>query len=96
MTIVLRCKDEFSETEMNAFFRGIAEDIELPNWLPRRPLICQTMADMSSDEFDQMFGVGQDELSFWDHFIRILCERDARILSASMPKDENISEFELK
>jgi hypothetical protein len=77
--VVLRCKDEFSESEMQEFFRGISQDIELPDWLPRRPLICQTMADMSADELDQMFGVGQDEISFWDHFIRILCERDARI-----------------
>jgi hypothetical protein len=64
---------------MRVFFAGVSEEIELPDWLPRRPLICQTMADMSSDELDQMFGVGEDELSFWDHFIRVICERDARI-----------------
>jgi hypothetical protein len=34
---------------------------------------------MSEDDIDQMFGVGQDELTFWDHFIHVICERDARI-----------------
>ena len=34
---------------------------------------------MDDDELDQMFGVGQDELSFFDHFIMVLCQRDAYI-----------------
>jgi hypothetical protein len=51
----------------------------VPEWLPRRPLICQTIADLSADELDEMFGVGQNEIGFWNHFMRVLCERDARI-----------------
>jgi len=79
-SIVLRCKNEFTEDEMREFFRRyVTEDIAMPDWLPRRPLVCQTIADMSSDELDQMFGVGQDELGFFDHFIKVLCQRDAHI-----------------
>jgi hypothetical protein len=78
-TTVIRCKSEFTEAEMQAFFAQISVDIVLPDWLPRRPLICQTIADMPADDLDQMFGVGQDELSFWDHFIKVMCERDANI-----------------
>jgi hypothetical protein len=79
-SIVIRCKDEFTEDEMREFFRRyVTEDILMPGWLPRRPLVCQTIADMDSDELDQMFGVGKDELSFFDHFMRVLCERDAHI-----------------
>jgi NACHT domain len=78
-TTILRCKEEFSETEMRNFFAKIAVDVALPDWLPRRPLICQTIADMDPDDLDQVFGVGEDELSFWDHFIGILCAREARI-----------------
>jgi hypothetical protein len=54
-------------------------EIEIPSWLPRRPLICQTIADLSADELDEMFGVGDNEIEFWDHFIRVLCEREALI-----------------
>jgi hypothetical protein len=42
-------------------------------------LICQTITDLSDDELDEMFGVGDNEFQFFDHFIRVLCERDARI-----------------
>ena len=86
-TMVIRCRDEFTEKEMREFFkRYVDEDLVMPEWLPRRPLVCQTIADMQEDELDQMFGVGQDELSFFDHFIRVLCQRDARI-SASFDAD---------
>ena len=77
--IILRCKNEFSETEMRDFFANIGVDVELPDWLPRRPLICQTIADMDADDLDQMFGPGQDELSFWSHFVSVLCAREAQI-----------------
>lgn len=79
-TVVIRCKNEFTEEEMREFFkRYVNEELMMPDWLPRRPLVCQTIADMEEDDLDQMFGVGQDELSFFDHFISVLCQRDARI-----------------
>jgi hypothetical protein len=79
-TVIIRCKSEFTQEEMREFFkRYVTEEIMMPDWLPRRPLICQTIADMEEDDLDQMFGVGQDELSFFDHFINVLCQRDARI-----------------
>jgi hypothetical protein len=40
---------------------------------------------MEEDELDQMFGLGQDELSFFDHFIKVLCQRDARISASFDP-----------
>ncbi|MGE7157605.1 hypothetical protein ACQKJ1_28325 [Methylorubrum rhodesianum] len=77
--ILIRCKDEFTEEETERFFKRMSADIAVPDWLPRRPLICQTISDLSSDELDQMFGVGEDELQFFDHFVSVLCKRDALI-----------------
>lgn len=78
--VIIRCKNEFTEEEMREFFkRYVDQDIMMPDWLPRRPMVCQTIADMEEDDLDQMFGLGQDELSFFDHFIGVLCRRDARI-----------------
>lgn len=70
--IVLRCKTEFTEEETTEFFKRLQEEIAVPTWLPRRPLICQTIADLSSDELDEMFGVGQNEIQFWEHFLKML------------------------
>jgi hypothetical protein len=78
-TILLRCRTEFTEQETTEFFKRLQTEIEIPSWLPRRPLICQTIADLSADELDEMFGVGDNEIEFWDHFIKVLCEREALI-----------------
>lgn len=78
-TVILRCKTEFTEQETQDFFTRLQTEITVPSWLPRRPLICQTIADLSSDELDEMFGVGENEIEFWNHFVHVLCERDARI-----------------
>ncbi|MBC6718678.1 hypothetical protein H9Q09_21070 [Aurantimonas sp. DM33-3] len=78
-TIVLRCKDEFSDTELLEYFQKRDIELDVPEWLPRRPLICQTITDLADDQFLAMFDDEGDEVKFWNHFITVLCERDARI-----------------
>jgi hypothetical protein len=78
-TILLRCKEEFTHEELQQFFETRGIDVTIPSWLPRRPLICQTITDLSTDDLESMFGVGQSEVEFWNHFMNVLCERDARI-----------------
>ncbi|HEY5710658.1 MAG TPA: NACHT domain-containing protein [Allosphingosinicella sp.] len=78
-TLVVHVRDEFSLDEMFAYFRASDIDVTLPEWLPRRPLICQTIAQLSETERDEMFGVGSSEASFWNYFIVVICKRDARI-----------------
>lgn len=78
-TEILYAKEEFTEDEMRQYFLETDLDVTLPSWLPRRPLICQTIAQLSENEVDRMFGNGADEAKFWEHFVSVLCERDARI-----------------
>lgn len=78
-TVVIRSKNEFSESELLEYFQNKDIDVDVPTWLPRRPLICQTIGELASDEFEKMFGEAGDEISFWNHFINVLCQRDANI-----------------
>lgn len=78
-TIVLNCKNEFSDTELLEYFEKRDIELDVPEWLPRRPLICQTITDLAADEFSSMFGDDGTEVQFWDHFINVLCARDARV-----------------
>jgi hypothetical protein len=77
--IVVRSKNEFSDTELLEYFRARDIDVDVPAWLPRRPLICQTISDLASNQLTQMFSDEGNEVEFWNHFIKVLCERDARI-----------------
>lgn len=78
-TLVLKAKDEFTDDELEQYFDKAKLDVELPSWLPRRPLICQTIALLNDEELGEMFGIHSHEASFWNHFINVVCERDARI-----------------
>lgn len=78
-TVVLRSKNEFTEIETAEYFKRLQSEIVIPDWLPRRPLICQTISELSTDELDDMFSLGGNEIEFWAHFLKVLCARDARI-----------------
>ncbi len=77
--VILRVKNEFSDSELLHYFQDRNLELDLPDWLPRRPLICQTIANLPEADFGRMFGDRGDEIAFWGHFINVLCERDARI-----------------
>src|SRR5690606_26771215 len=53
-------------------------EVDIPEWLPKRPLICQTISDLADDQFEKMFGERGNEVEFWNYFIEVLCKRDAR------------------
>lgn len=76
-TVVIRSKDEFNDTELLEYFSSRDVEVALPRWLPRRPLICQTISKLGEDELERMFGIGGSEVEFWDHFISVICARDA-------------------
>ena len=78
-TIVLRSKAEFTDDELEAYFDAAGLAVDLPSWLPKRPLVCQMIALLSDDELGTMFGINSEGVEFWNHFIRVLCQRDARI-----------------
>jgi len=78
-TIILHVKEEFSLEELLKYFQTTGIDVTFPDWLPRRPLICQTIAQLSDADRGRMFGSAENEAEFWDRFIHIVCERDARI-----------------
>jgi hypothetical protein len=80
--IVVRCKEEFTHEELQEYFESKSIEVSIPSWLPRRPLICQTIASLQAEELEGMFGLGENDVQFWEHFIQVLCERDARIHGA--------------
>ncbi len=78
-TVIVKAKDEFTSSELEAYFDAAGLLLDLPSWLPKRPLICQTIALLSDDELGTMFGINSEGVEFWNHFIRVVCQRDARI-----------------
>lgn len=77
--IIIKCRPEFSEAEAAKYFERMDIDVDLPIWLPRRPLVCQTISTLDDGVRDRMFSEGRGQIDFWHHFISEICSRDARI-----------------
>lgn len=81
-TMIVRCAEEFSEAEMHRYLGLKAQNITLPTWLPRRPLVCQLLLDMGDHTIAKIEHKQAAETVFWDSFILALCERESKIHSA--------------
>jgi hypothetical protein len=79
-TIVIRSKAEFTDEEMEQFLGAISDNLILPEWLPKRPLICQVIANLDEEELKSIFFKSKEgDVEFWHVFIDTLCKRDAKI-----------------
>ena len=79
-SIVGSCKREFDDEELEEFLNLISEDIiVVPEWLPRRPLMCQAIASLDGDDLRDILGDQNGDIDFWKVFIDIICRREARI-----------------
>jgi hypothetical protein len=76
---LLRVEDQFTEEEMEIFLQNISLDVVLPDWLPRRPLMCQAVASLDDNTRSKMFNESDADVVFWRSFMDIVCEREAKI-----------------
>lgn len=75
-----RCKDEFTDEELESFLALISEEVIIvPEWLPRRPLMCQAIASLEQSELSLILNDINGDIAFWNAFVEIMCKREARI-----------------
>jgi len=86
-TELLKCKEEFSESEMANYLKSISLAIELPIWLPKRPLICQIINTIEKEELEKIFIDSYSSVQFWNTLIKNICEREARISPKLLPEN---------
>lgn len=82
--IVVRCMDEFSVSEMRAYLDAIKPNLKLPQWLPRRPLVCQIVGNLDDVALEALNNDVSGEVEFWGYLIKSICEREALIKSGAL------------
>lgn len=80
--IILSCSEEFSTEQMATFLKHVLPGRSLPYWLPKRPLICQVIAEMEPEVRDSVFNDKGGELGFWEQFISMVTKRESWIRQA--------------
>ncbi|MFT4147059.1 MAG: hypothetical protein QM644_21685 [Mobilitalea sp.] len=78
-TLVLRCPDEFSEEEIGDYIRSNTKLSDVPDWMPRKPLICQLFTRLDDTELKGVVEEAHGEVSFFEHFFDAICARETRI-----------------
>jgi len=84
--ITLQCQGEFSPEQFQRFIEEVLPGTEIPYWLPRRPLICQVIAEMEDEHRHTVSGEFGDQTGFWDHFIRMVTTRESWIRHEMTPE----------
>ena len=79
-TLIARCKNEFSYDEFSTYLSANNISLDLPSWLPKKPLVLKTVISLSSDQIKRLFEHSNgEEVEFWFDFIDAMCERDSKI-----------------
>ena len=90
VTHVLTCAQEFTESEIHEYLKRLHGMTKIPEWLPKRPLICQILSDLKPDVLNDLMTTESGEVRFWSAAVEAICEREASIksiLDATVIKD---------
>lgn len=79
-TLVLNCATEFTKDEMSNYLKSLAgTTIKIPNWLPRKPLVCHVIKSLEQDQLKRLSEDKGTERDFWSLLIDLICKREAKI-----------------
>jgi len=79
-TITAKCKSEFNFEEFTQYLQLNNISVNLPEWLPKKPLVLKTIASLTTEQLSDLFlNSNGDEIGFWFKFIDSMCHRDSKI-----------------
>jgi uncharacterized protein YjbI with pentapeptide repeats/Cdc6-like AAA superfamily ATPase len=76
---IIKCREEFSDTELRAYLDANSIKVEIPSWMPRKPLICQLFSKLPASELSKISEDAKDEVDFFERFLDAICARERRI-----------------
>ncbi len=80
--LVLRCPDEFTDQEAQEYLANSSVNVQLPEWMPRKPLICQLLLALDPDELKGIEESASGEVAFFEQIVEAVCRRETRINAA--------------
>jgi hypothetical protein len=75
----LSCPDEFSNVEIAEYINKNTKLKSIPDWMPRKPLICQLLARLEPTEVESLENSAHGEVEFFESVFDAICERETRI-----------------
>ncbi|MEG8203861.1 hypothetical protein SE916_11010 [Pseudomonas sp. 5FOS] len=82
---LIKCATEFNVDQAKEYLKNIGLSSVVPQWLPRKPLMFQILAEIEASEADRILSASSGEIGFWGQFIDTVCVREAKIHSSIDP-----------
>lgn len=77
--LVIKCPDEFTDEEAKTYLKSATHLQEIPDWMPKKPLICQLLARLEPEEIDRLQKISGGEVDFFEIVFDAICQRETRI-----------------
>lgn len=77
--LVLKCPEEFSEHQLQNYIKSNTSLGSVPEWMPRKPLICQLLARLPPNEVARLEQAANGELEFFQAVFDAICTRETKI-----------------
>lgn len=78
-TLTLRCPEEFSDSELIEYIQANTSLKTVPEWMPRKPLICQLLARLPAADVERLETGADGEIEFFESVFDTICARETRI-----------------
>lgn len=79
--LLLQCPAEFSDDEAAAYISLATGRSDVPDWMPKKPLICQLLARLDPAEIDHIQSSAKGEVEFFEQVFDAVCVRETKIHS---------------
>ena len=78
-TLTVVCAEEFTLDEMRQYIAEINPSLCFPDWIPKRPLMCQILATLDSEAVKRISDSEESNSEAWRLLIGAICKRESNI-----------------
>lgn len=76
-TLILSVPDSFSTSEAKKYLLSLGVNIDIPDWLPKKPLVFQILVELNKDDLAKMLLKEFSQYTFWTSFVLAVCRRES-------------------
>lgn len=80
----LEVPENFSEAEGSQYLSSLGIAAQIPEWLPRKPLVFQMLVELDPDDVASLLSREHGQFEFWGTFINAICRRESKGVSGSI------------
>lgn len=76
-TLLLSVPDSFSSAEAKKYLHTLGVFVEIPDWLPKKPLVFQILVELNKTDLTNILSKEFSQYTFWTSFVLAVCRRES-------------------